>query len=641
MLKKILRSPYPYLYLLSFYGVWLIWDGLKIPFSNPEGIISSLPSLMYNPSSNVLRFLFAVGLPPLICLIYWLAMDHEKVKSWLANKWPNRAFKVGLILLPILLAVGMGIIQASTRIETNQINGNYGGPYAHTVVDTFHEGETLGMAQSYQDSHLKPYRDFVFVHGVFQDPVRSILAFKLFGRSIGAQRTLDSLLTIATFLLYYILLLVIFRKSLVKAALGMVSLGLLLIPSNTLPVIYPYFLGIYLPFRDITTIVFLICAIIGFRYATAKNELKLLLASVAVGFVTIVTFANSIDRAFYTLALSLFWLLLLFFMSSKRLFWMKATLGYFVGCVLGLPILGLALKWDYVDFLKFLLSISSHKEFLDGIKFAKPDVEISLLLIVIGASITAAGALFIQGLGKRVPRTSLWQYTLKSVREYVVKYHFYLLLLATGIIFMRSAIGRASLDHFNYSVTWMYLMLTVVTVEAIFKVRKNVYLASFIICLLLVFITGQFMILTKKTDIRYDTFPIHLKDAEIVRTDHLQTADFLKKNLAPNQSFVTLTSEATWYYLTEKPSPVKYPIIWFAYIPKERKDLANAIQNNPMIKYIVTNNNWTSDFDYVPNDQRFPEVYKVLAKMYVPAYGFGQQTVWQRKDIVAPPAVSN
>ena len=135
----------------------------------------------------------------------------------------------------------------------------------------------------------------------------------------------------------------------------------------------------------------------------------------------------------------------------------------------------------------------------------------------------------------------------------------------------------------------------------------------------------------KAIDIRNDVFPVHVQDKDLMRTDYIETSQFLKENLKENESFVTLTSEASWYYFVDKPSPIKYPVIWYAFTKNQRDIIANQLATKANIKYVVTNNNWTSTFDYVPNETRFPEVYSVLNAQYVPYIGFGQQTIWIRK----------
>ena len=79
-------------------------------------------------------------------------------------------------------------------------------------ADSFHEGESLGTAMSYMAGKV-PYKETIFMHGIFQDPLRSVLAFKLFGKSIGSARTLESILKISSFVLLFILLLKLFQQN--------------------------------------------------------------------------------------------------------------------------------------------------------------------------------------------------------------------------------------------------------------------------------------------------------------------------------------------------------------------------------------------------------------------------------------------
>ena len=64
--------------------------------------------------------------------------------------------------------------------------------------ETFEEGQPLSAGMSYLDGGT-PYRDFSFVHGLYDEPLRAAAAFALFGPSIGAVRTLQSVNKIITF----------------------------------------------------------------------------------------------------------------------------------------------------------------------------------------------------------------------------------------------------------------------------------------------------------------------------------------------------------------------------------------------------------------------------------------------------------
>ncbi len=634
-LKKFFLTPCPYIFLLSYYGVWLIWSAIKLPFSNPVGAISYLPSISYNPSNNLARFGLAVVVPPLMCLGYWW-LEKYGPSFWKkhGNRRLGRAFALGLVLLTIVLALSAGLVQGSVKRSNNPADA-YGGPYNYPLVDTFHEGETLGPAVSYTQPKLKPYRDFVLVHGVFQDPLRSTIAFKLFGRNIGATRAFEVLLTMLAFVLWYALMLVLFRGDLIKSTVGLLLFAVLTQPDPLLSPIKNWLVGVNIPFRDIPTILFLMCAVWGFRAYFSKRTRLVSAMSAAIGFNAIAGFANSLDRALYIGFLALVWLAMLAFLEKPRLFLRQILLWFGVGGLGGTLVLGLALKWEFVSFLKYTFTMSLYKEFLDGIVFVRPSVGISLILLVVSASLGAVLFWLVRILDQPAVRRKQFKAKVQALasptRKAIIEHHVLILLSLTALCFLRSALGRSLLDHFVYSVQWLYLALLYFVFEYVFRsYPKKRLLTGYLTILTLGIVLAFFAGAIKKTDLRAEAFPVHMSDQKIVRKDYLQTANYIKTNLHGDETFATLTSEGIWYYLVNKPSPTNYPIIWYAFTKDQRTQLARDVEHDKHIKYLITNNNWTSNIDYVPNETRFPELYLVLHKDYRPVQGFGQQTVWQR-----------
>jgi hypothetical protein len=79
-------------------------------------------------------------------------------------------------------------------------------PNVHGPLDLFHEGERLAPAQALMTGKV-PYRDVVFVHGFLRDPGVALVAFRLFGVSVEALRTLEQLLApLALVATYYLAL---------------------------------------------------------------------------------------------------------------------------------------------------------------------------------------------------------------------------------------------------------------------------------------------------------------------------------------------------------------------------------------------------------------------------------------------------
>ena len=83
--------------------------------------------------------------------------------------------------------------------------------HAFGKFDPYHEGESLGSAISYLAGQ-QPYHDFVFFHGLIQDPLRSVWAFEIFGKSIGAERSFESFAKVVLWVLLAVFLDRLFQK---------------------------------------------------------------------------------------------------------------------------------------------------------------------------------------------------------------------------------------------------------------------------------------------------------------------------------------------------------------------------------------------------------------------------------------------
>src|SRR5690606_29816888 len=153
-----------------------VWDLVALPFTDPWGQCSVVTRERFAPANNMVRFAIVVALPILVMALRHMRRPSHR-SSWsdrapasdIPAVRPRRPDQIGLLLLGAVIA-----LLSPTSLAS--------GPF-----DTFHEGECLGPAVSYAAGQV-PYRDVLFVHGVFQDPGRAVLAFALFGRSIGAVR---------------------------------------------------------------------------------------------------------------------------------------------------------------------------------------------------------------------------------------------------------------------------------------------------------------------------------------------------------------------------------------------------------------------------------------------------------------------
>ncbi|MEI8345761.1 MAG: hypothetical protein WCG06_06790, partial [Candidatus Omnitrophota bacterium] len=150
-----------------------LWEYLRLPFSNPENIAGPLAALQFNPANNQIRFAVFVFLPSVfLALVYKFNLlrtsglfsspaSESVVEEPVAatnpagSKWSG----IGLVIFSILVAWNTNTYLCSGRF------------------DMFHEGESLASATAMSHG-MKPYRDFRINHGMFEDPVRTLVAFR-------------------------------------------------------------------------------------------------------------------------------------------------------------------------------------------------------------------------------------------------------------------------------------------------------------------------------------------------------------------------------------------------------------------------------------------------------------------------------
>lgn len=170
-----------------------LWERIALPFWNPSGIVSPLTLARFNPLNNTVRFALLLACP-LAALALALAAvgpvrralcaapkegeEREPLSFPEKRPWPWYAWAA--MFAAVALSVGLN---RSARLFE---------------LDTFHEGESLGAAVAWEAGR-RPYRDIVFVHGVYQDPLRAVVAFNVLGRSIGAVRTFESIEKLAAY----------------------------------------------------------------------------------------------------------------------------------------------------------------------------------------------------------------------------------------------------------------------------------------------------------------------------------------------------------------------------------------------------------------------------------------------------------
>jgi hypothetical protein len=631
----------PALIFLAGTGIGLlVWNHLTLPFSNPLEVVGPSALHQWNPWNNTLRFLVFCACPSCLLILFFFLFPRAQYPLDAPRKTPRPPEPptapggweaVVFFLFAVLVALNVPTYHAFGRF------------------DFFHEGESLGAAVSWLQGQV-PYRDFFFFHGVFQDPLRSALAFELFGRSIGAERALESLLKIMEWVLLAGLLRGLFWPRWIPAFAALTAVALLYVPfvfdvvresfvfphapANILSAFAqwePWFgLLNWINFssRDLSTFVFL-SALIGVTRQLEKNgaagRVGLFGFSFLFYFTPWLALGDSLDRGLYLFCLS--FLFSGFFHFSglirpavKRFY----GAGFLAGGTAGFLVLGFLLRWNYPGFFKFAFGeLPRYKLMTDALEYPLGDFR---FLFTLGALAFIAFRMVQKLLGLKASGKKSWAWTLEAWG----KGHWTEGALALLAFFcFRNTLERPDLDHLAANSLWVALFLWVdfhKSVRVPFSktgVRALVALGC-LLALLCVYRLSRFDLLERN-------FPLGQTDESFLTPDRQATVAFLKKNLGSAEPFFAFSNDASWYYLLNRPTPTRYPCLWVAAPRPFQQEVIGDLEAQKTRLVLYKNEDWSSQIDGIPDVKRFPVIDQYLRKNYVPYRKIGDQEIWIRK----------
>jgi hypothetical protein len=597
------------IYITSFAIALLISEKIAVlPFSNPWHVTGILTQKEYNPANDIIKFITIITLPSLVLVASFFLLKSKKELSTQEEKIA-RANSEGFSVLPAIGKKNLFLLSiiivsiVALNIPTYHSNGRH--------VDSFHEGESLGTAISYL-AHKVPYKETIFLHGIFQDPLRSVIAFKLFHKSIGSARTLESLIKILSFILLFILLLKLFRQNYLYAY---ITFFILIFGSN-------YFrdapvLLLILP-RDVTTFLFIIL-FLSLRQILIDDRTfsAVKFASIVFffSFVPLASFSYSIDRGYYlTATFLLISPVMLFFSAKKSLakyFLLSSSLGLGSAAVL----LFYLLHWNLYAFFEFVfLIMPKYKELMDGIEYNFHDIKFLFPVAVIALNAYWVTYRLLKEAFKGVNISSSFP---KCLKAYVVE----ICLLVMSIFFFRSALGRSDADHVQYSSVISYMLLTYIFIKYYLHVflqenkrREKVLIILTIISVSLSITAGCYRIY--KHELIERNFPYNIDDSHFIPDNYKDTITFLKNNLGEKDTFFTMTSEAIWYYFINKPCPSKFPVVWFAMPYFYQEQTVRDLRDNNVKIILYKHKNGSNIMDGFTIQEGLPIVDSYIKKYY-------------------------
>ena len=557
-----------FVFLLGMVVSLMLYDKIELPFSNPWDIKGPVAAIKYNPHNDILRFVLVVAFPSIFLLAltlnkYVRGLCISKVARF-GSVENNKKKRKSAELLVYLLLFSALLVQG-------------GNTYRVQPLDTFHEGETLGPAIDYLNGEI-PYKDFVFIHGVFHEPLRSVLAFKLFGQSIGSLRTLESLLGIVTLCLFTYTLHVLFKRNIHFTS---ISFGCLMVVNY----LYPAKIIWYITYIEIPLLLFLIVAVKIRGVITETDQgirrIRTHLLLFFFTFIPTLSFANSIDRGFFLSTAATLYSIGIYWVFIRKTDW-KYLVSLLAGYVFGLVCVGMAIRWAFYDFVQYVVVLLRYEPLMNG--YVYPFLRAEFLLPVLLLSIT------LYWLTGRFIET-YWnqgRQFFNASKIFYVTHFLELLLFILAVFYFRRALGRADGAHlggvtFAICILGGYVVMKHFT-GPFFERRKRKQL---LLTVASVFVLGFFFtVATPAVDWKnWYRFPLAFRDEAFIPMSYQPAIVYLKKGLGHDEDFLTLTSEASWYYFLDKPCPIRFALIYQAMPHFYQEEIVRTLKSRN-IKYV-------------------------------------------------------
>lgn len=607
-------------FIISFITALSIQSFIKLPFSNPWSVTGPLTLIRYNPANNIVRFLLFILLPSFVIMylsvispvknLYFSETESINIRDTTENQKVSHHFKISILL--ILFSF---LFLTTGELWRWQIQSN--------SLDIFHDGESLGPAIDYLSGKV-PYKDTLFVHGVFQDPLRSVLSFNLFGISIGAMKTMEIILEILAIFLFVLSLYVIYEKNPFYMASSVLIISPFLLS-------HPYRIGFIIPHRDICLFIFLSFIAETHRLLKTsslewdkKNYFLLFL----LAFISVIAFAYSIDRGFYLTASTFnLWLLCFFYSRRKLKTALSMVAGYFIG-VIGF---GFAIRWAYTDFFRFtFLIMPKYKELLDGFVYPFRNIPFLVPVVIISFNIYWVTCRFVQYFFSEKKLSAR-----QRLKTFYLGHFMEITFCMLSVFYFRNALGRADLGHVWYTSSPAYIFLIYILVKYylyryINKFKKYLLLSILVIGIILNLCWTYKYEHIPLTGFK-NIFPLDIPDEKFIPTNYQAAISFFKDNLKEEDGFFTMTSEPIWYYFINRPCPSRFNLVWIG-APYFYQNEIVADLERQKVKYILyKNNNWPNAIDGVDNEHRFPIIMNYIKKKYKFFKKIYDQEIWVRE----------
>ena len=593
---------------------------IALPFSNPQGIVGTLTGIHYNPSNNIVRFLLITLSPTLALAAAFFLLPRPLASQLFPGPSPEapreRDLPIArrrLFLLPVIAIALLIALDTQSYMSAGEF-------------ETFEEGQPLSAGMSYLDGGT-PYRDFSCFHGLYEEPLRAAAAFALFGPSIGALRTLQSVNKIITFGFLTWFLVRAFHGNVGFVLLVLFALHQLQPQGMSIPLNRAGIRGLHpvliVP-RDMALFAFLtMLPVLAARiHRPVVAERGIFWFAAGWSALPGLAFIHSMERGVYLLVAFIAIGALchvLFFRGSAQA--RRFLLGCTAGLVFSVVLLAVLIRGAFSDLARLTALLASDAiqlQFGHPYPFtAKRYIVISLMMAF--NCFWVARMFFIH-----------WQHAegpIEGLRSFLRHYLVEASLLLVSMLFYKNALGRSDWFHVAYVLPVPIILFSVIVLRHVLAPvwrqadgpRVAGLKTAFVAASWIVFAVGGLVLLSHvpRENLLRKNFPLGTADDSYLPDRWKRLVSFLRSNLSPNEHFYTLSDELSIYYFVGKPCPVRFPLLDMVVKDNQYQREIIADLEAHRVKYIV----WDPQsiyfqIDGFSNELRAPLVFDYVRTHY-------------------------
>ncbi len=570
----------------------LLWDIIKINYSNPENIIGFYSEQKISPLNNLLRFITFTTIPVAV----YISLHKIILKENLINSF--NIFKNDNLILEKNNFLSYSLYIFLITIFLKFLSSDF---YLNKV-DYFHEGLSLSSGFNSKVTGLFWSGSFIS-NSLFSEFLSTKISWLITQKeSIGSLRIFHEFLRFLTeiilvFLIYNICKLFNYSKD--KQVFFFVILTLIILHLNRslTELFYP------VRYRDIPILLTLI-----FSLNIIKSNFPKKINALIIGFLSCTSILWSFDRGIYVNILILFLIAILF---TKKNY--SNILYLIFGIILSWVIFYLFFGNEEIkDFLNNSFTVSKYTDLIIGIEYPKPfDFESgkhaargtkNLLLIILNGIFISN--MILSKNSKISPSSKLYL----------------LFFFITAYINYRSGITRSDGYHMKQAIFFQNILFVTLLIN--FFIEKINFLNIQIFKKYMSFSLIIFILLFSIKDFKFYNI-INFKDRYsnyISKNDDYFLSNeyiLLRNSISNNFNFdcIQLFSyDMILPYLLKKKFCTKYNFLFIANSDNLQNDFINQLRVTKT-KYIVFNKNYEF-IPLIPVEKRFDKVFKYINENY-------------------------